>query len=263
MKPDYKNWVPKGMVISFEAGTVIAGVLFLVVLLTDFLSGTARTVAEVILGAGTIVLLVCSVFFINLYNTFSYDGKKQFARRIIDHVSDYVKLPENGVGLDIGCGSAALTIACAKKNPQGKMIGLDRWGKEYASFNMPLCENNAKIEGVDDRTTFVRGDACKLDYPDEYFDAVTSNYCYHNIPSKNRQEIILETMRVLKKGGVFAIHDEFTKSKYGDTNKLVQTLKDMGYEKVELLDTSDGLFMTKKEATPLGLVGSGLLVGRK
>ena len=263
MKPDYKNWVPKGMVISFEAGTIIAAVLFLVVLLTDVLSGTARTVVEVILGIGTLLLLVFSIFFINLYNTFSYDGKKQFARRIIDHVSDYVKLPENGVGLDIGCGSAALTIACAKKNPQGKMIGLDRWGKEYASFNMPLCENNAKIEGVDDRTTFVRGDACKLDYPDEYFDAVTSNYCYHNIPSKNRQEIILETMRVLKKGGVFAIHDEFTKSKYGDTDKLVQTLKDMGYEKVELLDTSDGLFMTKKEATPLGLVGSGLLVGRK
>ena len=110
MKPDYKNWVPKGMIISFEAGTVIAGVLFLAVLLTDFLSGTARTVAELILGAGTIVLLVCSVFFINLYNTFSYDGKKQFARRIIDHVSDYVKLPENGVGLDIGCGSAALHL---------------------------------------------------------------------------------------------------------------------------------------------------------
>lgn len=263
MKPNYKNWVPKGMVISFVIGTIVAAVLFIAVLMTDFLTGTTRTVVEVILGIGTLVLLACSAFFINLYNTFSYDGKKQFARRIIEHVSDYVELPENGVGLDIGCGSAALTIACAKKNPQGRMVGLDRWGKEYASFNKSLCENNAKAEGVTGRVEFVQGDACKLDYPDETFDAVTSNYCYHNIPSKNRQDIILETMRVLKKGGVFAIHDEFTKSKYGDTSKLVQKLKDMGYEKVELLDTSNGLFMTRKEATPLGLAGSGLLVGRK
>ena len=109
----------------------------------------------------------------------------------------------------------------------------------------------------------MRGDACKLDFPDEKFDAVTSNYCYHNIPGKNRQEIILETLRVLKKGGVFAIHDEFTKSKYGDTSLLVKKLQDMGYEKVELLDTSDGLFMTRKEAKSLCLVGSGLLVGKK
>ena len=28
------------------------------------------------------------------------------------------------------------------------MIGIDRWGKEYASFSRPLCEKNAKAEGV-------------------------------------------------------------------------------------------------------------------
>ena len=263
MKPDYKNWVPKGMVYSFIAGTIVSAIVFMLVTTTSILSGNTKLICEIIFGILTLGLFISSVFFVNLYNTFSYDGKKQFARRIIDKVSDYVVLPENGVGLDVGCGSGALTIACAKKNPQGKMVGLDRWGKEYASFNKPLCENNASIEGVAERTSFVRGDALKLDYPDEYFDAVTSNYCYHNIPSSNRQDIILETMRVLKKGGTFAIHDEFTKNKYGDLNQLVKTLKDMGFEKVELLDTSDGLFMTKKEATPLGLVGSGLLVGKK
>ncbi len=125
--------------------------------------------------------------------------KKQLSRRIIDKVSDCVKLPENGVGLDIGCGSGALTIACARENPKASMVGLDRRGREYASFNKSLCQNNAKAEGVSERTSFVQGDACKLDFPDEHFDAVTSNYCYHNIPSRNRQEIILETLRVLKK----------------------------------------------------------------
>ena len=262
MKPDYKNWVPKGMVISFVVATIVSAIVFLMISNASFLTGTPKLVAQVIVGILVIVLTISSIFFINLYRTFSYNGKKQFAKRIIDHVSDYVTLPENGVGLDIGCGSGALTIACAKKNPQASMIGLDRWGKEYASFNKPLCENNAKAEGVTN-VTFVRGDALKLDFPDEHFDAVTSNYCYHNIPSNDRQEIILETMRVLKKGGVFAIHDEFTKSKYGDTSLLVKKLKDMGYEQVELLDTSNGLFMTRKEAGPLALTGSGLLVGKK
>lgn len=68
---------------------------------------------------------------------------------------------------------------------------------------------------------------------------------------------------MLKKGGTFAIHDEFSKGKYGDTHQLVNKLRDMGYEKAELLDTFDGLFMTSKEAGPLGLKGSGLLVGKK
>ena len=263
MKPDYKNWVPKGMVVSFVCAAVVAAIALAVVLLTELLGGTARTVTAAVLGVLLLVLVLASCFFINLYRTFSYNGKKQFAKRIIDHVSDYVKLPDGGVGLDVGCGSAALTIACAKKNPKATMVGLDRWGKEYASFNQNLCRNNARAEGVEKRTSFVQGDACKLNYPDGQFDAVTSNFCYHNIPSTNRQAIILETLRVLKKGGVFAIHDEFSRSKYGDINKLVKTLRDMGYEKVEFLDTTNGLFMTPKEASILALHGSGLLVGKK
>ena len=102
------------------------------------------------------------------------------------------------MGLDIGCGSGALTIACAKRNPQGKMIGIDRWGKEYASFSLPLCEKNAAAEGVEN-ASFQRGNAVKLDFPDESFDAVTSNYVYHNIAGKDKQALLLETLRVLKK----------------------------------------------------------------
>ena len=263
MKPNYKNWVPKGMIIGFLSAVAVTALLLLIVIYTGIFTGTLKTVLAVLLGIFLFLLIIANAFFINLYCTFSYDGKKQFARRIIEHVSDYVKLPENGVGLDVGCGSAALTIACAKKNPKATMVGLDRWGIEYASFNKNLCESNAAAEGVAKRVSFVQGDACKLDFPDEKFDAITSNYCYHNIPSKDRQAIILESLRVLKKGGVFAIHDEFTAGKYGDVNKLVQKLKDMGYEKVEFFDTSEGMFMTEKEAGILGLKGSGLLVGTK
>ena len=251
------------MVIGVWIGTAVAAVLLAVVLLTDLFSGSGKLAAEIILGIVFVALLIYSFVCQNWYNTFSYHGKKQFARRIIDKVSGYVTLPENGTGLDVGCGSGALTIACAKKNPNASMVGLDRWGKEYASFNKPLCESNAAVEGVSSHASFVQGDACHLDFPDEYFDAVTSNYCYHNIPSKDRQAILLETLRVLKKGGTFAIHDLFSKSKYGDTDQLLQKLRDMGYEKAELLDTTNGLFMTPSEASILCMKGSALLVGKK
>ena len=110
---------------------------------------------------------------------------------------------------------------------------------------------------------FVQGDAVKLDFPDNSFDAVMSNYVYHNIPGKDRQEILLETLRVLKKGGTFAIHDIFSKAKYGDMNAFVEKLRSMGYESVELIDTTDGSFMTPNEALWMGLKGSALLVGKK
>ena len=112
-------------------------------------------------------------------------------------------------------------------------------------------------------TSFAKGDALKLDFADETFDAVCSNYVYHNIPSRDRQAILMETLRVLKKGGTFAIHDIFSRQKYGDMQMFVQRLRNMGYADVQLIPTDNGLFMTRREATWLALKGSAILVGKK
>ena len=73
----------------------------------------------------------------------------------------------------------------------------------------------------------------------------------------------METLRVLKKGGTFAIHDIFSSLKYGDMQIFVQRLKDMGYADVKLVPTDNGLFMSRCEATWLGLRGSAILMGKK
>ena len=73
----------------------------------------------------------------------------------------------------------------------------------------------------------------------------------------------METLRVLKKGGTFAIHDIFSSLKYGDMHMFVQRLKDMGYADVKLVPTDNGLFMSRREATWLGLRGSAILMGKK
>ena len=261
MKPDYKNWMPKGMVLSAVIVTAVFILLFIIFGFIGLISGVLKTVLFIVFLVGTVIGLCASLWMILMYSAFSYNGIRQMSRQIIEGVAEYIKLPDGSKGLDVGCGSGALAIACAKRNPNASFVGIDRWGKEYASFNKPLCENNAKAEGVTN-VTFSQGDACKLDYADETFDAVTSNYVYHNIPSNDRQAILLETLRVLKKGGTFAIHDIFSRSKYGDMQEFVKKLKDMGYEKVELID-STGRFMTKQEAKWMALDGSALLVGRK
>lgn len=263
MKPDYKNWVPKGMILGMAAGAAAAGLLFVLVgLMGVAVHGTPRLILAAASGLAFAALCGASALCIGWYRAFSYTGKRQMSRQIIEGVAAYVILPEGGSCLDVGCGSGALAIACARRNPGAAVMGIDRWGKEYASFNQPLCERNAAAEGVEN-VRFARGDALKLDFPDESFDAVTSNYVYHNITGVDRQKLLLETLRVLKKGGSFAIHDLFTPGKYGDMAAFAEELKRLGYQEVRLIDTTDGLFMSPKEAKWLGLRGSALLVGRK
>ena len=172
MKPDYKNWIPKGMLVSLIAGTVLSLTLLLVFgVFGVCVSRKLRVVLGVVFGIAFVICAKYTEWCVYAYRSFSYDGERKLSKQIIDGTAEHITLPEGSVGLDIGCGSGALTIACAKRNPQGKMIGIDRWGKEYASFSLPLCEKNAAAEGVKN-ASFRRGNAVKLDFPDESFDAV-------------------------------------------------------------------------------------------
>lgn len=252
MKPEYKNWVPKGMIQAFF------GLTLFVYLLAWILPIHWLAVLLWFLGS---LLMLGGVWLLLLYRAFSYDGKRQLSKEIIAGVASYAHVPAKGKALDVGCGSGALTIAVAERNPDASIVGIDRWGKEYASFSQALCERNAQIVGVVN-VSFREGNAIHLDYPDETFDMVTSNYVYHNIAGVNKQELLLETLRVLKKGGTFVIHDLMSMSRYGDMAVFRNRLLQMGYTEVVLLDTTD-LWMKPWEAALYGLKGSTLLYGVK
>lgn len=263
MKADYKNWVPKHMIAELAAGTAVFAGGFLGS--DKFLVSAPekmKTGVKAVLGLGTVGFAASTAWAVAMYKRFSYDGKYQLSKKIIEGTAEYVELPEGGVGLDVGCGSGALTIACARKNPQGKMIGLDRWGLDYSNYSKKLCENNARAEGVTN-AEFVKGNAVRLDFADETFDAVTSNYVYHNISGVNRQKLLRETLRVLKKGGTFAIHDIMSKTRYGDMEKFMDELRAEGYEDVKMIPTDRGMFVNHRDALWMDLSGSCLLVGRK
>ena len=210
MKPDYKNWIPKGMLVSLIAGTVLSLALLVFGIFGIGVGGKLRVVLGVVFGIAFVVCAKCTQWCVYAYRSFSYDGERKLSKQIIEGTAHYVTLPE---------------------------------GVKNALFR--------------------RGNAVKLDFPDESFDAVTSNYVYHNITGEDKQALLLETLRVLKKGGTFAIHDLMSERRYGDMQAFVQKLREMGYERVELIDTTTGKFMTPKEAKRLMLHGSTLLVGRK
>lgn len=264
VKADYKNWVPKSLLKNLIFASLVAFILFIALGVSDFVfSGITRLICALILGLATLILIFFASWMGLLHRTFDYNGKRKLAKIIIENTAAYVKIPDAGLGLDIGCGSGALSIACAKKNPKASMVGCDIWSGSYKSeFSKKLCENNAKLEGLTN-VRFVEGNAVNLPFEDESFDAVTSNYVYHNIVGQNKQKLLLETFRVLKKGGIFVIHDLMNKSRYEDMNKFIKKLKKDGYEDVQLIDTTKGLLMSHKEAVLLGLSDSTLLIGRK
>ena len=264
IKADYKNWVPESLLRNLIFASLVAFILFIVLGLSDLVfSGRTRLICAIILGYATLKLTFFAIWMRLLHRAFDYNGKRKLAKIIIEKTAAYVKIPDGGLGLDVGCGSGALTIACAKRNPKATMVGCDIWSGSYKSeFSKKLCQDNAKAEGVEN-VRFEEGNAVNLPFADESFDLVTSNYVYHNIMGQNKQKLLLETFRVLKKGGVFVIHDLMSKSRYGDMNKFIEQLKKDGYEDVQLIDTTKGLFMGHKEALFLGLYGSSLLIGRK
>ena len=110
---------------------------------------------------------------------------------------------------------------------------------------------------------FVHGDANKLDFPDGSFDAVISNYVYHNIMGADKHALLLESLRVLKKGGVFVLHDNMKPQMYGDMNAFVEELRGMGFAEVQYVETAEKIFGSKQRAAMMMLGDSAMIVGRK
>lgn len=268
MKNEYGNWMPKWMVVSLKVFSFISlfisalfGALSFIYRPNKEKFNTLLLVISIVFLPVTLILYVMYRKFDLMMRTFDYGNDEGVSWKIINYVADKVELDgkEKKI-LDVGCGSGALTIACAKRNPDSIVFGVDVWSMPKY-FSKEMCEKNADFEGVSN-VEFVKSSAVSLDFEDEYFDAVVSNYVYHNIPG-DKWKYLLETFRVLKKGGTFAIHDLFSKTRYGDMNKFIEKLKNMGFEKVELVDTTDGYPLTAEMAKKTFLKGSALLIGIK
>ena len=100
MKPDYKNWMPKGMILSFLAGAAAA--LALCFACEGLLkAGTLKSVLVVAFAALAVAFFGLTIWSVMMYRAFDYNGNRKLSKQVIDGVATRVQLPEGGWCLDI------------------------------------------------------------------------------------------------------------------------------------------------------------------
>jgi SAM-dependent methyltransferase len=126
--------------------------------------------------------------------------------KLRDKIFSQLNFTGNEKVLDLGCGNGLLLIAAAKRIPEGKAVGADHWvaTMEY-KYSSQMCQDNAAIEGVSDRTEVVTADAQSLPFADNSFDLVMTSLMMHHVP--DTKKALYEMVRVLRPGGTLVIAD--------------------------------------------------------
>ncbi len=102
--------------------------------------------------------------------------------------------------LDLGCGTATLTILIKQMQPGVEVVGLDGDPKILA-----IAE--AKAVKADVNVWLDQGLAFDLPYPDRAFERVVSSLVIHHLTTANKQRTFKEIQRVLRPGGELHILD--------------------------------------------------------
>ncbi|MBP2251569.1 SAM-dependent methyltransferase [Halarchaeum solikamskense] len=134
--------------------------------------------------------------------------------------------------LEVACGTGRFTVLCAQR-------GADITGMDISAAMLREGRAKARQVGVDDHLEFMRGDAARLPFPDDYFDAVFAMRFFHlaDTPAK-----FLSEMARVSKGDVF--FDTFNRY---STRSLYNSLLPMGsrlYSTSEVRDLLGGAGLT-------------------
>lgn len=108
--------------------------------------------------------------------------------------------PPKGKFLEVGCGTGRITIGIAKHTADIELFGID------LSENMlTVAKDNAEREKVHPKIHFQIGDAKRIPFDDNEFDAVYCHNMLHHIADP--LSVVLEMKRVAKADGALLIRD--------------------------------------------------------
>jgi ubiquinone/menaquinone biosynthesis C-methylase UbiE len=101
--------------------------------------------------------------------------------------------PKGGRLLDVGCGPGIMV-------EDALQLGYEFWGIDAAPGMIEQC---MKRYGNSRKAHFAKGDAVKLEFPDEYFDTVLCMGVIDHIA--DHRQAIREMLRVLRRSGILLI----------------------------------------------------------
>ena len=192
-KPQY-GWYVKGLIVSFSIIGLIGLFLFIFGFVLQGLFGI------IFIFSGLLIILLflwpgIGMAILNVVINLKMDSDLKM------EALNQIKAPKI---LDIGCGTGRTAIKIAKNMKNGgHLYGIDIYSKLAISGNALMTVNkNARIEEVDDITTFKYGLATEIPFKDEKFDIVNVSSVLHEIHNgKEQEKAIKEIYRVLKPEG--------------------------------------------------------------
>ena len=105
--------------------------------------------------------------------------------------------------LEQGCSSGQFTVALKDRFPQAEV-----WGSDVAGPMLRFAHMRSVDLGIE--THYMHELSEKSNFPDQYFDIVTNNLLFHEIPMTVAEGVINEAYRTLRPGAIFYPIDLFT-----------------------------------------------------
>lgn len=130
--------------------------------------------------------------------------------------------------LDLGCGTATLTVLAKKTHPNAFVVGIDGDATILA-----IASRKANNEGLE--VTFDRGMAFSLPYDDASYDRVMSSLVLHHLTRDNKTRTLLEAHRVLRAGGELHIAD------FGKPQNLLMAIASLPWRLFDGKTTGDNV----------------------
>ena len=135
---------------------------------------------------------------------------KQATARHEHYLALKMNLQENMRVLDVGCGVGGPAREIAK------FSGANVVGLNNNDYQIERGIKYAKLEGLDHKVSFAKGDFMQMSFPDNSFDAVYAIEATVHAPSL--EGIYSEIFRVLKPGGVFGVYEWLMTDAYDNDN---------------------------------------------
>ena len=122
--------------------------------------------------------------------------ERAFKRRLIEQA----RVREGQRVLDLGCGTATLTLLAKEMRPGAVVTGLD--GDPRI---LEIARKKAERAGAD--ILLDLGMSYELPYPDASFDRVVSSLFFHHLTREDKARTLEEVRRVLRAGGELHVAD--------------------------------------------------------